>query len=77
MYSVYYDSYLVTFERTSKVLNSFKFSISASGSQNSLMKLTSTGIQASISSPTKNMAHDYTSNTKGIHLRDKTEVQLV
>ena len=71
LYSVYYDSYLFTFERTSKVLNSFKFSISASGSQNSLMKLTSTGIQASISSPTKNMAHDYTSNTEGIHLKRK------
>ena len=67
---MYYDSYMFTFERTSKVLNSFKFSISASGSQNSLMKLTSTGIQASISSPTKSMAHDYTSNTKGIHLRN-------
>ena len=41
----------ITFERTSRVLNSFKFRISASGNQNSLIKLTSTGIQPSDFSP--------------------------
>ena len=42
-------------ERTSRVLNSFRFKISASGSQNSLMKLTSTGIQESVLSPLRNI----------------------
>ena len=37
-------------ERTSNVLNSFRFSISVSGSQNSFMKETSTGIHGLTSS---------------------------
>ena len=54
-YLVKYNNseYLITFERTFNVLNSFRLRISASGNQNSLIKLTSTGIQPSDSSPTK------------------------